>query len=77
MYNDEVDLFCLDPKKITGLAGFENRIKVTEGRVQLPNPKRMTNGELEWEYWVTRLHYGFARATKEDLETIKKIVDKL
>lgn len=40
-------------------------------------PDFLTPGQREWEYYVTKLHGADLAASKEDLETLKNLVNKL
>lgn len=65
----------LDPRKYTGTSIFQRGVELYEG--QLVIPESMSPQELEWEFWVSKLHFGYPRATAEDLETIKEIANRL
>lgn len=64
-----------DPRKVTGMSGYCQEIKYHQGSLKVP--KTMSPGELEWEYYVSRLHWNYVRSTPEDLEKIKEIANRI
>lgn len=40
-------------------------------------PTFQSEFEREWEFWVTKLHGASLSATREDLEVIKNLVNKV
>lgn len=62
---------CLSMQQFAWDARFHN------ATVAIPNPDAISLGELEWEFWVSKLHFGYPKATAEDLETIKEIANRL
>lgn len=66
-----------DPQECTNIQQFAWDASFHNATVAIPNPDAVSVGELEWEYWVSKLHFGYSRATAEDLETIKKITERL
>lgn len=40
-------------------------------------PERMSQRQAEWEFYVSKLHGRDLTATDEDLETVKKLVNRL
>ena len=67
------DMF--DPRKCTSMSDYESGIRMSDGSLRVP--KSMHVAELEWEYLVSKLHWNYSRATHEDLEKIREIVNRI
>ena len=65
----------LDPRKTTGMSGYDQEIRYHQGCLKVP--KNMNPAELEWEYYVSKLHWNYSRASEKDLETLKKLAERL
>ena len=50
-------------------------IRLNNGCLKVP--EKMNASELEWEYYVAKLHWNYAKATAEDLEKIKEIANRI
>jgi len=64
-----------DPRACTGMCQYANGIALHQGSLKVP--KQMHPAELEYEFLLARLHWNYSRVSAEDIETLKKIVDKL
>lgn len=60
--------------RITGISRFISKMGVDNSIELRPN---MSYSEGEWEFYVSKLHGKYLGATKEDLETLKKLAEKL
>lgn len=66
-----------DTQKCSSIQQFAWDASFRNATVAIPNPEAISVGELEWEFWVSKLHFGYPRATAKDLETIKEIANRL
>ena len=60
--------------RITGISAFTDRIGADQC-IELQKPASYFEGE--WEFYVSKLHGKHLEATKEDLDTLKKLAEKL
>ena len=60
--------------RITGISDFIWSMRIDHF---LELPKEQSYSEGEWEFYVSKLHGKSLRATKEDLDTLKKLAEKL
>ena len=64
-----------DPRKCTSMSDYGREIHTANGSLEVP--RNMHPAELEWEYLVSKLHWNYPRATHEDLEKIREIVNRI
>ena len=64
-----------DPRGCVSQAVYANGIAVCQGSLKVP--KQMHAAELDYEFLLARLHWNYSRVSAEDIETIRKIVNKV
>lgn len=64
-----------DLNRITSVSSFLSKINFGDDYIEFPAKLRYSEGE--WEYYISKLHGKYLSSSKEDLETIKKLVEKL
>lgn len=73
----------IDPRTLTSISSFMNEVNYKDGSksVEIPHAttdyNKVSYGEAEWEFWVSKLHWNYLRVTSEDLETIKAIANRI
>lgn len=65
----------LDPRNYNSMSSYVRDIHDHQGSLAVP--RNLNTGEMEWEYYVSKLHWNYVRSTPEDLETIKKIANRI
>lgn len=73
----------IDPRMAVSISSFMSEINNKSGSksVEIPHAttdyNKVSYGEAEWEFWVSKLHWNYLRATEADLEIIKAIVQRV
>lgn len=63
------------PIDATSMSEYSWAIRHSNGMLEVP--ENMSPGELEWEYYISKLHWKYKTSTKEDLDKIKEIANRL
>lgn len=73
----------IEPQATHSISSFMREVNDKYGSrgVEVPHgvegKHRVSYGEAEWEFWVSKLHGNYLGSTPEDLQTIKNIANRL